>query len=372
MTTTRRFGLDLIRALAIILVIFHHYRHIPGCPEWLSWGSLRSYIGVDLFFVLSGWLIGGQIIRKYRTTGRVDVVQFWVRRWFRTLPCYFIILGVVWCLGDVASRNLPYFFLFIQNYVSPGSWLISWSLCIEEQFYIVLPLLFLLSPLLFRSPNAWWVTCLFFVLISPVLRYLTLEQLQSVSYVTFIREFYVITHLRLEGLSLGVALAILAEYRAPFWLWMERHAGKLAFAGGMMIIISTWSPHLTGTTVAGVARMTFFPWVFGFFFVSLGTAMSLPFANTVELSGLWTRGVTIISEHAYTLYLLHEFGRDIVLEWLPGLPFSAAFALSFGLSFILATALRFAVEIPGLKARDWIIKRRTASAFSSPETAPLN
>ncbi len=375
MAEKRKPGLDLIRAFAILLVVFHHYRHLPGCPEWLRWFSLRGYIGVDLFFVLSGWLIGGQLIRKYRATGQVEVFRFWTRRWFRTLPCYFFMLGVLWYLGKVTTTKLPDFFVFFQNYTSPGTWLISWSLCVEEHFYITLPILFLLLPLIVRSKTGWFLTGLFFVFISPLLRYQIFDQVQSSTYGTFLGEYYGVTHLRFEGLAIGVALAVLAEYHTPLWLWMERHAGKLAIAGVTLVILATWSPQLTGTTAQGVERMAFFPWVLGFFFVSVGTGMALPLANRAEVTGIWIKPITLISEHAYTLYLVHEFGRDIVRDhirdivlliskWFPTIPFipptyyfSIFFLLAFILSMVLAISLRLTIEVPGLYARDLMLRK---------------
>lgn len=358
MSTVRRPGLDLIRATAILLVVFHHYRHMPGCPEWLSWLSLRGYIGVDLFFVLSGWLIGGQLARQYHLTGQVEIFRFWTRRWFRTLPCYFAILAVFWHFDQIAVEDFPAFFFFLQNYITPGSWLISWSLCVEEHFYIVLPLLFLLLPLIVRSKVDWWLIGLVLIFISPLMRYLALDQVLAVGYGTFIRNFYGVTHLRLEGLAIGVGLAIIAEYRTSTWLWIERHAGKLALAGATMVVVATWPPQLTGNTAAGAERMGFFPWVMGFFFVSIGTGTILPLANRLTLTGLWVKPVTILSEHAYTMYLVHEFCRDIILHCFNRLSFSGYLTLAMGLSLATAAALRFTVEVPGLKVRDRMLRWR--------------
>src|SRR4051812_16745655 len=89
----RNFSLDLLRAAAILGVTCFHSEALPGLPVWLRQVFLRGYTGVDLFFVLSGYLIAGQLFstpadeRPATTLG-----QFWVRRWTRTFPLYFLVL----------------------------------------------------------------------------------------------------------------------------------------------------------------------------------------------------------------------------------------------------------------------------------------
>lgn len=148
-------GLDVLRAVAILLVLFSHgERYLPS--GWSgAWDINYStgFLGVEIFFTLSGFLIGDILLRlhnsylqgddKWRVAG-----LFVLRRWMRTLPLYFLLLGAVWlfpCL-DKAERPAAAlkFFWMGQNMVSsiPGNWLgLTWSLTIEEWSYLILPLL---------------------------------------------------------------------------------------------------------------------------------------------------------------------------------------------------------------------------------------
>jgi peptidoglycan/LPS O-acetylase OafA/YrhL len=84
-------------------VVLHHAR-IFGAPMWFRWIFMRGFFGVDFFFVLSGWLIGGQLFRSMRA-GELDLIRFWIRRWLRTLPTYYVMLAVHLVLENVQSPH---------------------------------------------------------------------------------------------------------------------------------------------------------------------------------------------------------------------------------------------------------------------------
>jgi len=145
MDGARRFGLDAWRALAILLVLAGHasFWFLPLTRELDVWYSL-AFLGVELFFVLSGFLIGGILIGEFRS-GSFRLRQFWTRRWLRTLPNYFLFLGVNIILYRAMFGAWPQFGLFLvflQNFAWPHPPLFSeaWSLSIEELFYLIAPL----------------------------------------------------------------------------------------------------------------------------------------------------------------------------------------------------------------------------------------
>jgi peptidoglycan/LPS O-acetylase OafA/YrhL len=109
--------------------------------------SIGKY-GVDLFFVLSGWLIGNLYWREHARFGEVQLLRFWSRRWLRTIPPYLAALALSW-LAVKLERREPFdwgYLLFIQNYYQRiPFFLVSWSLCIEEHFYLFVPLLLLVT-----------------------------------------------------------------------------------------------------------------------------------------------------------------------------------------------------------------------------------
>jgi peptidoglycan/LPS O-acetylase OafA/YrhL len=147
---TRRFpGLDGLRALAATMVIFFHF----GGPNW-TW--LSGWVGVYIFFVLSGFLITTLLLREQDRTGRISLSNFYIRRVFRILPPYLVILGGIVAFvilrGEFFTRDFPHalkYYLTFLNEFFPGSagngadnfFSGSWTLGIEEKFYLVWPFL---------------------------------------------------------------------------------------------------------------------------------------------------------------------------------------------------------------------------------------
>jgi peptidoglycan/LPS O-acetylase OafA/YrhL len=122
----RNFGLDIVRAIAILVVVEQHGRSIIG-PVFPAINRLGATDGVDIFFVLSGFLIGGILLKSFYEDSVFDVrkyVNFLIRRWLRTLPNYYLALLVNLAVALV-STNLggftPAYFCFLQNFIPPFS-----------------------------------------------------------------------------------------------------------------------------------------------------------------------------------------------------------------------------------------------------------
>lgn len=150
MSKERHFGLDIIRAFAISIVLWQHCNvitfYLPySVPKAFS--KLNLIDGVDLFFVLSGFLIG-RILLKVEWSNYTSILAFWKRRWWRTLPNYFLflIINIILLFINISpglkSHAVLYYFVFLQNLHKPVDVFFweSWSLCIEEWFYLLFPL----------------------------------------------------------------------------------------------------------------------------------------------------------------------------------------------------------------------------------------
>ncbi|NOK20490.1 acyltransferase [Corallococcus carmarthensis] len=144
----RKDGLDALRAAAILAVLAFHApaSAYQALPSWLSAGFHLGWVGVDLFFVLSGYLIGRQVFAPAEPGGLgAELRTFWVKRWLRTLPLYFLVLTAYalkpWVSGTPFVGGGWHYALFLQNFTDLRDFEQSWSLCVEEHFYLLLPLL---------------------------------------------------------------------------------------------------------------------------------------------------------------------------------------------------------------------------------------
>lgn len=156
--STRIYGLDLTRAIAILLVLISHTSYIfkESSNPILD---LFGFQGVEIFFVLSGFLIGNILLKIINSASFSfsDITYFWVRRWFRTLPLYFLILlvniGIAYFVGYEITDNLWVYFVFLQNFSSEHILFFpeSWSLSVEEYAYIFAPITLFIGSVFFKN-----------------------------------------------------------------------------------------------------------------------------------------------------------------------------------------------------------------------------
>ena len=236
-------ALDGLRAIAILLVLFHHFSQempIHGEADQLYYALVNSFwLGLDLFFVLSGFLITGILFDAKGSAGYFRT--FYARRSLRIFPIYYVLLLVIFSvlpglghsiIGVFGEQHERWFWLYGSNYLTglmrwPDRALAHlWSLAIEEHFYLLWP--FVVFALGRR--NLLRVGLL--VLAAGVaLRYAYASDHTSATAI------YVMTHFRLDTLVTGGVLAI--AWRTPaLRLRLEQHAGKVALA--LLAIIGAW------------------------------------------------------------------------------------------------------------------------------------
>jgi peptidoglycan/LPS O-acetylase OafA/YrhL len=355
MSSRRLASLDLLRFLAVSLVLLEHYP-VPQIVHRYGW------MGVDLFFVLSGFLVSGLLFSEYRVRGDADATRFLVRRGFKIYPPFWALIAATCAALYLTHERIPpkalaCELLFVQNY-GPGLWVHTWSLAVEEHFYLLVALAFVAwrSPrvrLLVRRVGFPSAVCAV-----PV----GIVVLRCVSVALIPRRYKLLgygTHMRLDALFSGCVLAY-------FYHW---HADELA-AFVRRFRIGLW----VGAGLL-VAPMAFFdmwsPFVerFGFTAVYLAAdALLLLTLHAPSLQGTLpgvARWASTLGRYSYGTYLWHLPFEDMVLRrWSPGWfsPPSVHGYVFFGAaSFAVGVALTKMIEAPSLAVRDRMFPGRASA-----------
>jgi peptidoglycan/LPS O-acetylase OafA/YrhL len=345
-------NLDLIRAAAIIMVlIYHGVVMSPIEAPWIRRVASYGQHGVDLFFVLSGWLIGGLYWRERKQFGNVLIGRFWLRRWVRTIPCYLVALLASY-LAVYVTRHEPFdygYLVFLQNYYDRISFFTtSWSLCIEEHFYLLLPLAFLI----WRGPGDYRLTVallLSILLVPSVLRFVQYPE-SAIVYGAGLGFAQTATHLRMEGLILGFLLSYLAT---------EAPHDFQAIARKAPYVILTCVLSLPLLDLAG-GRLHYTLWVT---IVALLFAAILAFAvscNRIGSDVAWV--VRPVALASYSIYLMHPLALQVARIASNGQAAALYFSLAATFVAVSSVIFFFAVERTSIVVRDLHWPRRMAQA----------
>lgn len=310
----RIFGLDILRAFAILFVVIGHGKHLLP-SKFVKYNQWFVFDGVSIFFVLSGFLIGGILIKVIDKSdfNKSQLLNFWIRRWFRTLPNYFLILLLLCSLNYMFTDNFSFFvvkkyFYFCQNFYQehPRWFLEAWSLSVEEWFYIITPIIiFVFIRLLKLHSNiAVLFTAIFLILFVTFFRYYrySVLQIESLKDWAFLIRSQVIT--RLDSLMFGVIGAYISYYNLN-WL---KYKKPLLIIGLILIFMSKYIIK-EFTSVGGLYNT-----VFSFTIFSIATLFLLPFLSDYKKgSGVLYRLVTYISLISYSMYLLN---LSVIQKWI--------------------------------------------------------
>jgi len=369
MQTSRVFGLDLTRAVAISLVLFTHASFFlaPLKPNFDPL-FMVGYLGVDLFFALSGFLIGGILIDSAgRGTGWVG--RFWARRWLRTLPNYYLFLLINAALYLWIEGQLPHalsYVIFVQNLAWPHPLFFpeAWSLALEEVFYLLAPLSMLLFLPFLRQ--RWQTVAVLCMALALALVYRTLYVLDAnPPWHEGVRK---ISLIRLDAIGYGV----LAVYLCKAYRLGLQPRRWLAAAGALGLVVA-WLVYLaTAIDTSLVARTLLF------------AIVSASFAALLPLAAVWREpawpprviaSVRRLALWSYALYLTHLPIMRVIYK-LDLAPSSLFGCLVTGVVFaalsIAAAALVYrGFERPILAMRDrWVPARpKRADVVNAPEEA---
>lgn len=372
----RIFGLDVVRAAAIILVVVHHGFEIlqfpfPPLPD-----------GVDIFFVLSGFLIG-QILVKKANRARVfslrDVKIFLLRRWLRTLPAMWFVLVVNLCINFFLNYNVmpawtiarkmlledhlweyPFFLQNLTDNLRSSFFPESWSLSVEEWFYLFFPLLLFLLQSTKVNRRLILLSVIFVMILMPSVARFCFSDIHSRGAWMLTR---MIVIMRLDSIGFGVLLAYIAGSTPDIWQRWRRSRFLLITGLGSFYIIF-WIVCNGGLYLNSVmlTNMLFSP------LSSICIMIALPGMTTFNIKPGWAKsGVTFISKISYSMYLVNY---SIVVQLMktmvgssPGAYSPAFYAIYWVTTIAISTLMYHYIEKPFLTIRDRYFRDEPLKTF---------
>ena len=367
-----------LRVLAILSVIqihvtwdFHDLIDL-GLPQWFVDRSFAVFFGMDCFFVLSGFLIGSILLRSIDVSGTQQIRRFYLRRIFRTFPSYYIVLTLIWLLTQHVTQhqreNLIYEYTYLTNFVPLGRhrvmMLWGWSLSLEEQFYLAVPVLFVI---LRRLPSDRARIAFLALLTAAGLpaRFYAYWRGYPWDDIHLYDMVYFRTATRFDAIVAGVLLAFVeARYGKRLAVWLEHpgHRAMLTLPALACLFLLLY-PEMFGEHRARQIVCLF----------SWGTVTSIMYLATVPMllhgSGPLTRVFSLpvwrrMATLGYGVYLVHIPVLDHILVpaavflrqrhvsmiWIwPG-----GLVATVLISFAIAYVMHILIEKPSLRVREWL------------------
>ncbi|HLK38765.1 MAG TPA: acyltransferase [Polyangiaceae bacterium] len=382
----RFFELDLLdnrypslhgmRVIGILTVVQLHVTSILAFEEKLPLNSVWTttsmsiFFGMDLFFFLSGFLIGSILLRSVEVSGSQHVRRFYLRRVFRTFPSYYVVLtGLALTTAMTASQrhHLPFEYFYLTNYVKLTRedvlMLWGWSLGLEEQFYLTVPLLFFLLHKI-RSDRVRLLLLGSFWISALVVRLVIYLRGHDWTPVTLYNTVYFKTHTRFDTLIAGIILAyVQRKWHVAIARWLEAPIARallaLASLSCLWILLQPW---IFGERWLLLVRV--FAWgtitsLMYFAFVLLVLNGGAGWTQRALSAPFFRRAATL----GYGVYLVHIPVCDHVVtpvarwlakthDWPMPVVWPLSVALLFTASLCVAYFLHILVEKPSLRMRD--------------------
>lgn len=333
-------SIDIFRSVAIVtVVLFHFNRTLP-----------MGYLGVDLFFVISGFLIGNILTKNYKDGVQINFFKFFLQRGFKVWPSYY----TFFIIGSLLARFLYHstapeeivpingsarYLFFYQNYKGPPfHWSFDhvWSLCIEEHFYILLPLLFIVVQRINKK----------YILLLMVVSLIFMGNVSKIVMLFYSnsKDTYAATHNRIDALAWGVLLNLVIVYAEPV-VRSVKYSRMMAITGITFLAIAIYIEHLSISV----------------FYHKVVFHSFVPFCFALTIGGLYyydfsrLKILRFIAYYSYNWYLWHPIYVKFILFHI-GYNFWG-FSTYILLSFLSAMLFTILVEEKFLAKRDVILNR---------------
>lgn len=346
--------LDLLRAAAVVMVLVYHFTPYYKAPVgWLGvpvhiffriFGKI-GWSGVDLFFVLSGFLVSGLLFKEYQVAGSANVTRFLARRGLKIYPQFYFFLfftGLAFSVTGIHHRdplNVPAFLseiLFVQNYLTPV-WGHTWSLAVEEHFYLLLAFVVLLLSHATNVNQYRYIPAISLAVALFCLIFRTVTYQSGYDCRTHLFP----THLRIDSLMFGVFLSYLYHFQSEALLLFIRKARIpiLIMSLGLLSVLFFWPVGSAQMGIFGLSAV----------YIGYGGVLLLLVCTPIGASGVWKivyNAAAYLGRYSYAIYLWHIFVREVTLQTAPGFFYYLAGSMIVG---IVTTHI---IELPVLRIRD--------------------
>jgi len=354
-------GLDHLRAIAISYVLLFHYQFF-GHPAWVNKISSFGWTGVDLFFVLSGFLISGQLFAQIAKGKVISLWEFFTKRFFRIIPPYLFVVLLYFTVPAARewghlSPAWQYLTFTLNLNLDPrqyGTFSHAWSLCVEEQFYLILPLVFLLFSHFKAGRKAAYLVAALFIG-GFALRYWGWNHFIGLDpEPQWNRYIYYPTWNRLDPLLTGVSIAGLYAFYPNVKAMINKYSHSFLLFGLILLVAS-------GFICKGYSTYNTTMWGFPLIAISYGlilAAVVSPSCFVYRFKSFITSQLAALS---YSIYLSHKMVIHVTQNLFSNMGVGKDSNLMMVICAVtivmMALAMRYIIEKPSLKLRNSILQK---------------
>jgi peptidoglycan/LPS O-acetylase OafA/YrhL len=362
MRIQRNYALDVLRGLAIIAIMLHHVAAISHSSTNIFIKTVQKillifYTGgwtaVDLFFVLSGFLVSGLLFKEFKQTNKINPGRFLIRRGFKIYPGYIFFILLSLFIGYLHFKYLngdkPIYLdyvkdlFFLHNYFG-GNWITTWSLDVEEAFYLFL-VFFSLIIISLKKLNS---RIIIFTYIALVIIGITGRITANIEYphYDFIKQFTQ-THYRLDALFFGVVLSYFLNFKETVLRqFIEKYKTAILLIS-LCALLPNFIYDRGSNKFVSIILLSTNPVAFGFLLIITLNSKLLIFKNNA---------VAALGRYSYAIYLWHPFFNLYLIEYLDPSRNQMRFLLYIFSYLLLSIMFGFIftniIEAPFLKIRD--------------------
>lgn len=360
----RLYGLDHLRAFAIFYVfLFHYFILSGGQPEWLPHVASFGWTGVDLFFVLSGFLISLELFTQISKKQNISFKSFFLKRFLRIVPAFLVTVSLYFCFPFFREKeSLPPLWKFLSftqnlglNLKDTGTFSHCWSLCVEEHFYLFFPLILILLQSFKTLNKAYWILVALFLFGFLIRAYCfnnfylpKIEDENAIMY--WYKYIYYPTYNRLDGLLVGVSIAVIYQFFPSIW-------NKIAQYGNYFIFLSLVI--LIGAYFLCEDKSSINASIFGFPLIAVGYGFIVVGAiSPTSILFKWnSKFTTSIATLSYAVYLTHKGVINMTHQLLAQYKIDNQLMLLICVSTCIGFAyiLHISIEKPFMKLRNRIV-----------------